>query len=65
MDKHYSIILWRKGPRIVRTNSIEIVKHLARLSFMFDIIKIIDWEAEKVIFYKSKDGEYINRIKEA
>lgn len=64
--KHYSIALWRKWPRIVRTDSIKTVKLLARLSFLWKIVKIIDWEAGEVIFYKSKINEdYINEIKEA
>lgn len=64
--KHYSITLWRKGPHIVcriRTDSIKAVKLLARISFLWSIVKIIDWEAEEVIFYKSKE-DYINNIKE-
>lgn len=63
MTKHYSIALWRKWPRIVRTDSIKTVKLLARLSFLWSIVKIIDWKAEEVIFYKSKE-DYINNIKE-
>ena len=63
MTKHYSIALWRKLPRIVRTDSIKTVKLLARISFLWSIVKIIDWEAEEVIFYKSKE-DYINNIKE-
>lgn len=66
MSKHYSITLWRNGPRIVRTDSIKTVKRLARLSFLWKIVKIIDWEADEVIFYKSKlNKDYINKIKEA
>lgn len=66
MSKHYSITLWRKGPHIIRTDSIKIVKRLARLSFLWKIVKIIDWEADEIIFYKSKlNKDYINKIKEA
>lgn len=67
MTKHYSITLWRKWPHIVcriRTDSIKTVKLLARLSFLWSIVKIIDWEAEDVIFYKSNE-DYINKIGEA
>ena len=39
------------------------VKLLARISFLWSIVKIIDWEAEEVIFYKSKE-DCINNIKE-
>ena len=63
MTKHYSIALWRKWPRIVRTDSIKTVKLLVRISFLWSIVKIIDWEAEEVIFYKSKE-DCINNIKE-
>lgn len=58
MSNHYSITLWSKrGPHIIRTDSYKTVKLWRGLSFLWRVVKVIDWEADEVIFYRSKMKE--------